>query len=168
MIALVLLLAAQSPYTDRTALPIKSLTPEAVEAYRNGTGYGMAIPAELNGYPGPRHVLDMAKKLELTEEQRAKVQSIYDGMHADAVKIGGEIIDLEQKLDSAFAHSSITDRELASLTREIAERQGKLRAVHLQAHLATKAILTQAQVESYKKLRGYEQHDPSMHHHVHG
>src|SRR5512142_2121509 len=76
--------AAKSPYNDRMSLPIKSLTEEQMKAYREGTGMGMAIPAELNGFPGPRHVLDLAGPLSLTAEQRTRVQSAYDAMHAKA------------------------------------------------------------------------------------
>jgi hypothetical protein len=43
-----------------------------IESLQNGTGDafgGMAKLAELNGYPGPRHVLDLANELELTPNQ---------------------------------------------------------------------------------------------------
>jgi Spy/CpxP family protein refolding chaperone len=157
--------AEKSPYTDRTALPIKALTQDAMDGYHNGTGMGLAIPAEMNGYPGPRHILDMADKLELTAEQRAKLQPIYDRMHKEAVRIGGEVIDLERALDADFARATMTEAELSSLTREISERQGRLRFVHLQAHLAAKGLLTPAQIEAYTALRGYS--SDAQHAHAH-
>jgi hypothetical protein len=33
---------------------------------------GLALAAELNGYPGPAHVIELAKSLGLSEPQRAK------------------------------------------------------------------------------------------------
>ena len=148
--------SAQSPYVAESANAVKALSPEALDAYRNGTGMGMAIPAELNGYPGPRHILDLADKLQLTGEQRSRIESIYDAMHAGAVRLGAEIVGLETKLDRGFARKTMTPQELESLTSQIAERQGHLRFVHLQAHLAAKDVLTPEQVRQYAKLRGYE------------
>ncbi len=147
--------AEKSPYVERSALPIKALSAGTIEAYRNGTGNGMASPAELNGYPGPRHILDLADDLNVTPEQRGAIKAIYDRMHGDAVRIGAKIIDLERKLDGGFARGTITKAELTTLTRDIAERQGRLRFVHLEAHLAAKKLLTSTQVEAYNRLRGY-------------
>ncbi|MDP2956413.1 MAG: hypothetical protein Q8N53_08320 [Longimicrobiales bacterium] len=39
---------------------------------------GMARPAELNGFPGPRHVLDLADLLALAPDQRSEVQGIFE------------------------------------------------------------------------------------------
>jgi hypothetical protein len=67
----------KSPYTDRSVLPVKALTQDAMDGYRNGTGIGLAIPAEMNGYPGPRHVLDLADELELTATARLSMSSPF-------------------------------------------------------------------------------------------
>ena len=37
---------------------------------------GLALAAELNGYPGPRHVLDLADQLGLTPEQQVEAQRL--------------------------------------------------------------------------------------------
>lgn len=147
--------AEPSPYVDRTSLSVKALTPEAIDEYKQGHGMGMAIPAELNGYPGPRHVLDMADALELTAEQKTRLKAIYDSMHDAAVPLGLRIIDRETALDSAFAGGAADAATITSLTREIAELQGRLRAVHLSAHVATKALLTPRQIAAYASARGY-------------
>ena len=146
---------AQSPYAANTANAVKALSPEQLDAYRNGTGMGLAIPAELNGYPGPRHILDLADQLHLTADQRSRVQAIFDPMHAGAVRIGAEIVELETKLDRGFAAKTMTSAQLRSMTTRIAELQGRLRFVHLNAHLAAKDVLTTEQVAQYAKLRGY-------------
>ncbi len=60
-----------SPYAagfDPT-LPIRSLTPEEIRQIEQGEGAGFAKPAELNGLPGPRHVLDLAHELDLSADQ---------------------------------------------------------------------------------------------------
>lgn len=146
---------AKSSYAERSGLTIKALTGEQVAEYRQGKGMGLAIPAEMNGYPGPRHVLDLAGPLALSENQRARMQSVFDAMHGKAVALGEGIIALEQELETAFATGTVTPDRLAELTLSIGKRNGALRAVHLQAHLAARAILTAEQVAKYNALRGY-------------
>lgn len=155
---------ASSPYAERSALTIKALTPEQVAEYRQGKGMGLAIPAEMNGYPGPRHVLDLANPLALSDDQRVRMQSVFDAMHEKAVRLGEEIIELEQELDKQFAAGTVTAERLNELTLSIGERNGALRAVHLQAHLAARAILKAEQVAKYIALRGYPE---GSHRHAH-
>ncbi len=138
---------------EHCAMKPKALSADTIEALQKGDGNGMAMPAELNGYPGPRHILDLGDRLRLTADQRTRIQSIYDTMHAEAVPLGAQILALEGKLDRAFADKSMTSRELERLTSEIAKCQGKLRCVHLRAHMAAKDVLTPAQVVEYTALR---------------
>jgi hypothetical protein len=91
----------------------------------------MAKAAELNGYPGPKHVPQLSVKLGLTEIQQRDVQGIFDRMSAAAKPLGGELIAQEQTLDQLFANGEITLDRLATATAAIAELQGRLRAVHL-------------------------------------
>jgi hypothetical protein len=70
--------AGDQPYAGQDARAIASLSQADVDAILAGQGWGLAKPAELNGYPGPLHVLEEADALELTEEQRGAVQAIYD------------------------------------------------------------------------------------------
>jgi hypothetical protein len=147
-----------SPYAAHQEREIKALSAEEVEGYLNGDGLGMALPAELNGYPGPRHVLELAEQLELSEEQATEVRRIHDSMKASAVELGTQIVQLERRLDQEFADGSITPTALESLTDEIAMLQGRLRAVHLQAHLELADVLTDTQREEYDHLRGYAGH----------
>ena len=37
-------------------------------ALERGEGFGMALAADRNGYPGPRHVLELKAELKLTPE----------------------------------------------------------------------------------------------------
>jgi hypothetical protein len=113
--------------------------------------------------------LQLAGQLELTEIQRRDVQAIFDRMSAAAKPLGGELIAQEQVLDQLFAKGEITPDRLAAVTAAIAELQGRLRAVHLSAHLETRALLNPDQVVRYEQLRGYgDPQVPAQHHHHHG
>ena len=61
---------AQTPYAGMQNRPIKALSEQQVADLNAGRGIGMALAAELNGYPGPSHTLELADKLELSADQR--------------------------------------------------------------------------------------------------
>src|SRR6516225_3883937 len=156
------------PYSGQQARTIKALSDEDIAALRKGEGMGMAKAAELNGYTGPVHVLALAAPLGLTEAQRRDVQAVFDRMSAAAKPLGGELIAQEQALDQLFAKGEITPDRLAAATAAIAELQGRLRAVHLSAHLETRALLNADQIARYQQLRGYGASPAPEHHHHHG
>ncbi|TFV44521.1 hypothetical protein [Bradyrhizobium niftali] len=58
---------AQMSYAGLQMRPIKALSEQQVA----DLSLGLALAAELNGYPDPSHVLELADKLDLTTEQRA-------------------------------------------------------------------------------------------------
>jgi len=157
-----------SPYAGQQTRQVKALSDDDIAALRNGEGMGMAKAAELNGYPGPKHVLDLAQQLQLTDAQRREVQTIFDRMSAVAKPLGGKLIAQEQALDQLFAKGDITQDRLAAATAAIAELQGRLRAVNLSAHLETCALLNGDQLARYEHLRGYaDPQAPMQHHHHH-
>jgi len=160
--------AADMPYAGQQSRPIKALSDDDIAALQNGEGMGMAKAAELNGYPGPKHVLDLARQLQLTDGQWRGVQAIFDRMSAAAKPLGGELIAQEQALDQLFAKGDITPDRLAAATAAIAELEGRLRAVHLSAHLETRALLNPDQIARYEQLRGYGALPAPEHHHHHG
>jgi Spy/CpxP family protein refolding chaperone len=90
-------------------------------------------------------------------------------MEADASQWGRSLIDEERKLDTLFASKSITPQLLSASLARLGELQAKVRAAHLEAHLAQSRILTPEQVARYMHLRGYasEQQEPSGHRHQH-
>jgi Spy/CpxP family protein refolding chaperone len=118
-----------------------------------GEGMGMAVPAEANGYPGPKHVLELADALQITPDQRAQIQASFDRMQADARALGQQIVHAEGTLFAAFQSKRIDAAEIERLTMEIATLQAKLRARHLKAHLETVPVLTPEQVARYVSLR---------------
>jgi Spy/CpxP family protein refolding chaperone len=154
---------ARSPYAGMQARDVKALDAKTVEDLRAGRGMGLALAAELNGYPGPMHVLELADRLRLSPDQRAKVQQLFERMKAEAVPLGHKLLDEERSLDRHFAERTITRDLLAALTRSIGETTGALRQAHLSYHLATIEALTPEQVRQYAVERGYG----SKHRHRH-
>jgi Spy/CpxP family protein refolding chaperone len=152
---------APSPYRGQEGREIKSLSSEEIRSLEAGEGMGFAKAAELNRYPGPKHVLDLAEALELSEEQRIQTQEAFDRMHKKAVALGSAIVEEERGLDRLFRDREIDQKKLEAAVREIARLQGKLRLAHLEAHLEMRSLLTQEQIDRYVELRGY--HDSSRH-----
>ena len=142
-----------APYAGLDAREIKALAPERIEGLRAGEGLGYALSAELNDVPGPLHALEL--DLGLTDGQRAAIEAIRAGMNAEARKHGVALIEAERALDAAFAGRTATPAEVARLTAEAAAIEARLRAAHLNAHLATDPILTPEQRTAYAAARGY-------------
>lgn len=148
-------------YAGMETRKIKALSEDQIKQYYAGEGMGLAMPAELNHYPGPKHLLDFSETLHLTPAQEASLRSTFDAMHAQAVKLGEQIVARERMLDSLFAAGTITQEQLSSTVNEIAALQGTLRITHLQAHLGTRTLLTAEQIKAYDGLRGYGKTKPS-------
>ena len=145
----------QAPYAGFQQRAVKALSEDQLADLRAGRGMGLALAAELNGYPGPLHVVELADELQLTERQLQRMRQLTDQMRAEAVPVGEKLIQREQSLEKAFASQQITPNMLVSLTAEIGETQGELRAVHLKYHLTTAELLTPHQRQRYAELRGY-------------
>jgi len=126
-----------SPYSGEELRGIKSLSQEEIKGLLAGEGTpfgGMAKLAELNGYPGPRHVLDMAQEVELTSKQEKEINKLYEEMKSQAIALGEKIINLEQEMNEGFANKIITPDELEAKLTESADVYGQLRFVHLKYH----------------------------------
>lgn len=153
--------APSSSYVGQEQREIKALSPEEIQSYLAGKGAGFAKAAELNHYPGPAHVLELADRLQLSQEQKSRTQAIFDAMQKEAVRHGKALVEKEQELDRQFAAGIITTDRLRATLQRIGELQAEVRGSHLQAHLQQRAILTPAQIEKYDELRGYGSHKPS-------
>jgi Spy/CpxP family protein refolding chaperone len=145
------------PYAGLQTREIKALSREQMGDLAAGRGMGLALAAELNGYPGPRHVLELAKQLSLTDEQRTSIQRLFDSMRSEALPLGQKLLSAERDLNHAFVERTITPEKLQSMTAGIGEMQGKLRDTHLKYHLATATLLSADQLRRYNELRGYTQ-----------
>ncbi|WP_151633649.1 periplasmic heavy metal sensor [Noviherbaspirillum aerium] len=148
--------APASPYAGQETREIKAMSAEDVSSYLAGKGMGLAKSAELNGYPGPSHVLELAEQLKLSAEQRARTQALFNTMQAKAIDAGRALIDAEQKLDRLFAGKAINPDLLEASLKEIGALQARVRGVHLEAHLLQVGILDAQQVARYNALRGYD------------
>lgn len=161
-LTVVLILAASNvfasqaaPYAGQERRPIKALSEDEIQSYLKGKGAGLAKAAELNHYPGPAHVLELADQLELSARQKARTEALFKAMQADAIRWGQALVDKEQELDRRFASAAITAQELRSLLEQIGKLQAEVRRAHLQAHLQQRAVLSVEQVAKYDSLRGY-------------
>jgi hypothetical protein len=152
-------MAAEQPhiskYSGQEKRELKALSAGDIAELRRGGGWGLAKPAELNGLPGPAHLLELKDKIPLSADQSAAIASIYDSMKSQAIVHGEKLIALERQLDQHFARRTITDDLLRSLLGEIAAARRQLRYIHLSTHLKTPAILSAAQIKKYNALRGY-------------
>ncbi len=147
---------SQQPYAGLEARSIKALSDQQIGDLRASRGMGLALAAELNGYPGPLHVLELADSLGLSDQQRAKVQELFAAMKAEAVPLGEKLIAQEADLNQKFASKTITPASLAAATDAIGATQATLRGAHLKYHLLTHDALAPAQIQRYAELRGYK------------
>jgi len=154
---------AHSPYTGMESRGIKALSPQETADYLSGAGMSLAMAAELNGYPGPKHLLELADDLPLSESQYKDVQRLFDEMENEARILGAQIVAAESGLDALFAEKRADESSLRAAVSEIARLKGELRALHLQYHLRTVPLLTAAQIARYEDLRGYSGHAGHVH-----
>jgi hypothetical protein len=143
------------PYAGLEQRAVKALSDQEIADLREGRGMGFALAAELNGYPGPVHVLEHADALKLSAEQREQTRALFAAMKAETVPLGERLIAQEAALDRAFAGRTVTPQTLAEATVTIGATQAALRAAHLRYHLVQIEVLSQEQVGRYNELRGY-------------
>jgi hypothetical protein len=138
---------AQTPYAGMQMRSIKALSEQQVSDLNAGRGMGLALAAELNGYPGPAHVLELADKLELSADQRDRIKTLFDSMKAEALPLGSKLIEQEAALDKQFATRTVTPESLKAATAAVAVTQGELRETHLKYHLSTADVLSADQMQ---------------------
>lgn len=148
---------ALSPYVAQLDSPVRGLSAQEVDDLLNGRGAGYARTAELNSHPGPRHLLDLAETLGLSQVQVKALNKLFEEMQTEAQSLGTQIVEAEGSLSDTFADRAISAETLAGQSLDLANLYGALRVVHLQAHLQSRALLTDDQVMRYNELRGYDQ-----------
>lgn len=151
---------ASQTYAELVAHPIKALSSDQVGDLKAGRGMGLSLPAELNGYPGPKHVFELADQLGLDASQRETATRLIASMQTDAVSTGTGLIDLERRLEALFAEQSAKSADVDTLTGQIGATQAQLRSIHLKAHLLMRDALTPEQIKTYAVLRGYSKTTP--------
>lgn len=158
--------AKASPYAGEPTRAIKSLSASDVSSLQNGAGMAYAKTAELNRYPGPMHVLELASRLQLSAEQRSATTQLLAQHKAKALELGAQLVDAQRALDYAFVSKQIDAQRITELTQHIGVMQATLRAEHLRTRLAQTARLNPEQIASYQSLRGYDKADGASHPHT--
>jgi Spy/CpxP family protein refolding chaperone len=161
-------MANQQPQTNPYAGTSAGLSDAQRAQFLNGEGMGFAKPAEMNHYPGPRHVLQNADRMKLSSAQLAATQKLFDGVQQRAKELGKQIVDREDELVHIFSSQTADEARVKQLTAEIGSLLGELRAVHLTAHLKERSLLSSEQVQIYDSARDYipgEKPAPSVHRH---
>ena len=133
----------------------KALSVEQVKQYLAGAGMGYAKAAELNHFPGPMHVLELADQLKLTAEQRAATKRLMDTHKVEARGLGAELVASERDLEQLFRSGKVDEAVLARAVRTAAAVEGEYRLLHLETHRRMRALLTEEQVKRYDELRGH-------------
>jgi Spy/CpxP family protein refolding chaperone len=118
-----------------------------------GHGFGMAFVADQQGYPGPRHILELKDHLKLTPEQEARVQALVTAMYAESRPKGTRLLDAEAKLRRVFASGKADDAVVRAAVTEVEHARTELRLVHLMTHLRTREVLTDEQRRLYHETR---------------
>lgn len=145
----------QQPYAGQQERSIKSLSAQEQQDWLDGKGLGLAKAAELNGYPGPMHVLEHASALSLSAAQQEASHKLMTAHKAEVRALGHHLVAAEQALDEAFRRGGARDQEVERLTQEIGVLQARIRAGHLRTHIAQTALLRPEQIARYQQLRGY-------------
>lgn len=145
---------ATATYAGQQTRAIKSLSDSEAQDLVEGKGMGLAKAAELNGYPGPMHLLELAGAMRLTVEQSAATAQILTQHKVKARALGAELVQAERQLDTAFASKQISAEKLVALTQQIGALQAAVRNAHLQTHLQQTRLLSPQQVAQYQLLRG--------------
>jgi Spy/CpxP family protein refolding chaperone len=155
------------PYAGQQTRAVASLSDEDVRGFLAGSGMGLARSAELNGHPGPLHVLELARELQLTPQQRTRVKAAFDRMKEKAKALGEAYVEAEKAVDQAFKSGTADAAEVARRVAEANRLLGEVRLAHLMAHVEITPLLTPAQRARYAALRGYAGDGGHQHKHRH-
>jgi len=146
---------AAQHYAGQQMREIASLSAQEQSDFLDGRGMGLAKAAELNGHPGPMHVLELADELKLTAEQREAVKASFDRMKVKAKALGEAYIKAEKAVDAAFKTGLADAAEVAARVAEANRLLGEVRLSHIEAHVEIMPLLTLEQRARYAELRGY-------------
>lgn len=136
---------------------MKALSPARIEGLLAGQGLGYAKTAELTGWPGPLHVLELEIKLSLSAGQKKQMKTLRQDMLNRVKPLGEQLIEAERALEIVFSAEQPSAEAVHMATAKVAEIEGRLRAAHLTTHLAAAPVLNKEQRATYIKARGYGQ-----------
>lgn len=153
------------PYAGQQAREVSTLSPQELQAYLDGRGMGLARPAEVNGFPGPMHVIELGEPLKLTAAQLERVRAVYERMKAKATDLGARYVDAEKAVDAAFKSGRGDAGEVSARVAEANRLLAEIRLTHLVAHIEITPMLSAEQLARYAELRGYRDAPRHEHHH---
>ena len=146
---------ASSLYVEKKSQAIKTLSEQTIQQLLRGDGMGFALAAELNAYPGSKHVLELQNELSLSPDQVKLSHDLFEKMNHQAIVYGETIIQAEGELENLFQTNNATPDNVETLVALISQTQAKLRSLHLVTHIHQLRILTPEQNRHYQQLRGY-------------
>ncbi len=135
-----------SPYVGQEIRTIKSLSDEDINALTHGKGWGLAKPAELNGVPGPAHILELEEALQLTPEQVTSIQALWETMNQSAKYYGERYLQSEAKIERFFNETETDEKQLPLLLADSANPPCKIKACSFTSTFESKAIVNPASV----------------------
>jgi len=147
--------AQHSHYAGMESREIKTLSQQDIEELRRGGGWGLALPAELNGVPGPAHLLELKDKIPLMSEQVELTENLLAQMKESAIEVGERLIQAEREIEELFSSLSVSEKSLLDKLKLAEEARTELRFIHLSQHYQTLQYLSDEQIRSYNELRGY-------------
>jgi len=151
---------AHSSYAGFETREIKSLSDADLDDLRRGAGWGLALSAELNGVPGPAHLLELEDQIGLSADQVSAIETIFAAMQSEAQDAGVRFIEAEAAIEAAFRAGNLEEEQLRAFIETSAAARAELRYIHLVRHLETPPLLSQEQIAQYNALRGYGESDP--------
>lgn len=118
----------------------------------DGRGFGLAVPADQNGYPGPLHVRELEDGLQLTSEQESRMRTLFEQMLAEAKPRAARLADAEARLRRLFAERAADDGTVRAAVAAAETARAEVRLAHLLTHVRTRDLLTEAQRQTYQQL----------------
>ncbi len=98
-----------SPYAGQHTRPIKSLSAYGVTELGRGGGWEFVRAAELNGMPGPAHLLELKDEIPLSAQYVAAVSAVFEEMLGEAVSGGEHLVAQERTLEVAVRAGTVSD-----------------------------------------------------------
>ena len=126
---------------------------EIDQVLADGRGAGLAFAADQNGYPGPLHVLELTRELQITVEQEARMRGLFETMRSEARVRAARLAAAETRLARLFADRAADESAVRVAVEDAEAARRDVRLVHLLAHLQTHDVLTEAQRQKYHELR---------------
>ena len=116
-------------------------------------GYGMG-PDMMGGYgmgPG-RHGYGALNRLDLSDEQRAKIDKIFDAERKQHWSVMGKIMDEQNKLRDLYEQETPDPKKVGAVYGEIAKLHQQMIETHVQASNQAQQVLTKEQREQLRQL----------------